>query len=296
MTIKFLGSGSAFVRADENFHSNILITDTQEQEVLETSEHTTLNTGEKKTITKHLLIDAGTHINESLYFHGLEATDIHAIFITHNHADHNGGLEYIGFKTYFIPPFGSKKPVLFGMTSVLDTLWNHTLKGNMGSLNEKRVGLQEYFEVLAIKPKQSFNFMNTQFIPVRMTHVVDDIMEVPAYGLKWAADNVKFFFSGDTQFDFWRLMPFWEEADIIFQDCEMAEYPDGVHAQLHQLIKIPEKYKRKMWLYHYSLQDKTYQELEAKVLEAGFAGLVKRSQEFNSKDLYNQLKKNKENN
>ena len=29
MTIKFLGSGSAFVRADENFHSNILITKTQ---------------------------------------------------------------------------------------------------------------------------------------------------------------------------------------------------------------------------------------------------------------------------
>ena len=51
-----------------------------------------------------------------------------------------------------------------------------------------------------------------------------------------------------------------------------------------------------MWLYHYSLQDKTYLELETMVLEAGFAGLVKRSQEFDSKDLYNQLKINKQNN
>lgn len=298
MKIKFLGSGSAFVKTKENYHSNILITKSEEVNQFgqpnpyqpEDVDGGVVYIG-TEIETRHLLIDAGGHINESLDENGLEATDIDAIFLTHNHSDHNGGLEFIGFKTYFIPPFGSKKPVLFGAVTVLETLWERVLKGNMASLNGKKVNMSEYFNVHTIKPKQSFNFMNTHFTPVRMTHVVDDTDEVPAYGLKWEEDGIKFFFTGDTQFDFWRLMPFWEQADVIFQDCEMMEYPNSVHAQFHQLKQIPEQYKNKMWLYHYMLYGKTYEELEAQVLEAGFAGLVKKGQEFDTQKLKEELKK-----
>ena len=72
---------------------------------------------------------------------------------------------------------------------------------------------------------------------------------MPAYGLKWSEDGINFFFSGDCQFDFWRLMPFWEEANVIFQDCEMMEYDGSVHAQFRQLNEIPKEYKSKMYLY-----------------------------------------------
>jgi ribonuclease BN (tRNA processing enzyme) len=270
MKITFLGSGSAFVKISENYQSNILITVSEEQE--------------SETTTKNLLIDAGSHINESLDSIGLDESDIHAIFLTHNHSDHNGGLEYIGFKTFFTPDI-KDKPVLFADTKVLTTLWDDVLQGNMRSINGQQVNLSAYYNVKSVKPKTSFQFLGTVFTPVRMTHVVDHIDEVPSYGLKWEHNDVKFFFSGDTQFDFWRLMPFWEYADVIFQDCEFLEYENSVHAQFHQLRDIPEQYRSKMWLYHYMLYGKTFEELETEVKSAGFAGLVKRGEEFDTNQL-----------
>jgi ribonuclease BN (tRNA processing enzyme) len=76
------------------------------------------------------------------------------------------------------------------------------------------------------------------------------------------------------------VMEAFEQADMIFHDCEFAEYPNSVHAQFHQLCTLSNEIKSKMYLYHYSLNDKTFEELESEVLENGFAGLVKRRQEF----------------
>ncbi len=293
MKIKFLGSGSAFVipERDNNYQSNILITKTIETPIVHENEHNTL-LGETEIITRALLIDAGEQIASSLYYNGFNVTDIDAVFITHNHSDHNSGLNYIGFKTYFIPPFGDNKPALFAASRVMETLWENVLKGNMESLNDKRVGIDEYFNVYPIGPKQSFNFQNTQFTPIKVPHVINDLEDVPSYGLKWTEDNVKFFFSGDCQFDFWRLMPFWEEADVIFQDCEMMDYDGGVHAQFRQLNEIPADYKSKMYLYHYIIYgNKTVEELEQEVINAGFAGLVKCGQEFDTLEISNTLNK-----
>lgn len=271
MIIKFLGSGSAFTMPKENYHSNVLISKTYiADDGVET--------------VRNLLIDAGHHIGESLDHYGYTPFDVHAIFLTHNHGDHNGGLEYLGYKTFFTPPIGENKIPLFGNVQVLNTLWENTLKGNMGNLQGMgKVDLNTYFLVDPIAPKHSFYFVNTIFTPVRMTHVVDQFDEVPSYGLKWEDDDVKFFYSGDTQFDFWRLMPFWEYADVVFQECEFMEYDNSVHSQFRYLKDIPEQYKAKMWLYHYSLNGKTYEELENMVKEAGFAGLIKRGQEFDTK-------------
>lgn len=266
MKIKFLGTGSAFVTTDENFHSNILITKTGEID------------GE--IFTKKLLVDVGYQIPEILKYYNINVTDIFSIFITHNHGDHNGGLEYLGFKTFFDPD--AKKPMLFANKKVLDVLWDNVLKGNMESTVGKRVGLSDYFELRYIRPRDGFQLLNTEFFPIRMPHVVDDDDEVPSYGLKWEEDGIKFFFSGDCLFDFWRLMPFWEYSDIIFQECEFLEYDNSVHCQFKDLKQIPEIYKQKMWLYHYSLNGLTYEELEKEVIDNGFAGLIKRGQEFDT--------------
>jgi len=77
----------------------------------------------------------------------------------------------------------------------------------------------------------------------------------------------------------------WDKAEVIFHDCEFAEYPNSVHAQFHQLKTLNVETKRKMWLYHYSLGARTYEELESEVIEAGFAGLVKRGQEFDFREM-----------
>jgi len=274
MKIKFLGTGSAFVTTDENFHSNILITKTG---VIEGEEY-----------TKSLLIDAGEHIPSVFAYYDIDVADINYIFITHNHSDHNCGLNYLGFKTYFNPDL--PKPGLFADIKVMDVLWTNVLKGNMGSLNNVgRVSLSEYFITHNIRPRDGFQILNTEFYPVKLPHVIDDYEEVPAFGLKWTEMGVKFFLSGDVLFDFWRLMPFWEFADVIFQDCEFLEYDNSVHCQFHQLKDIPEKYRSKMWLYHYMLYGKTYEELNTEVKDAGFAGLIARGQEFDVEKIKDQL-------
>lgn len=270
MQITFLGSGSSFVTAAENFHSNVLITSTGDIDG-------TLQ-------TKHLLIDAGFHLSEILSYYNMAATDIYAVFLTHNHGDHNGGLEYLGYKTYFDP--NAPKPMLYGNTRVLKTLWDDVLKGNMGSINGmSSPKLLDYFDVRYLKPRSGFQFLNTEFFPVRLPHVIDEDEEIPAFGLTWKTDGINLFYSGDVQFDFWRLMPFWEHADIIFQECEFLEYENSPHCQFNQLNEIPTIYKSKMWLYHYGLNGKTYEELESQILRSGFAGLIKRGQLFDTKKL-----------
>jgi len=279
MIIKFLGSGSAFTipERDDNYQSNILITKTG------------VINGE--TYTKNLLIDAGEQIASSLYHYGYDERDIDYIFITHCHSDHNSGLNFLGYKTYFNPDV--EKPTLFANTKVMDTLWENVLKGNMESINGVgRVKLSNYFNTISIFPKDGFQFLNTEFFPVRMSHVIDDYDELPAFGLKWEENNIKFFMSGDTQFDFWRLFPFWEWADIIFQDCEFAEYENSVHCQYNQLKELPSIYKNRMWLYHYILKDITFEEMNKKVKDDGFLGLIKKGQEFNTKNPKSFLKFN----
>lgn len=56
-------------------------------------------------------------------------------------------------------------------------------------------------------------------------------------------------------------------ADIIFHDCETAGSFSRVHAHYSDLVTLNDKYKNKMWLYHY--QQNPSQEPE----EDGFKGL-----------------------
>lgn len=286
MTLTFFGSGSAFVLAEENYQSNILIEKEWVGPVLDENGD---ETGETENRIGRILFDAGTTIPEALNYFGYEVTDIDGIILSHLHADHCGGLEYLGFKTYFIPEFGTNKPKLISNPKVLTALWENTLKGTMGSLRGERAKLDTFFSVLPVKPRESFYFANTEYFLTQVPHVVDDMEEVPAFGLKFVEDNTKVFITGDTMFDFWKHIGNYEWADVIFHDCEFKEYPNSVHAQFHQLKTLPEQYKKKMYLYHYMLDGKTFEELEKEVLEAGFAGLVKRGQQFDTKVMKEEL-------
>ena len=72
MRLIFLGTGSAFTL--ENYQSNMLV---EAQEGL-------------------LLIDCGGDARHSLARRGWTALDITDIYISHLHADHIGGLEWLG--------------------------------------------------------------------------------------------------------------------------------------------------------------------------------------------------------
>ena len=278
MKITFLGSGSAFSLAEENYQSNILIS----------------------TEDKNLLYDCGTTIPEALNAKGMKPQDLDAIYISHLHADHAGGIEYVAFKTFFEvfafgkTEFGSMKPNLYGHSTILSEGWDNTWKGGLQSIQGQTNSLETYFDTHYMESNDDFNFHGISVQPIQTVHVVDNRMINPSYGImvqerkdthEGTIYGERVFISGDSQFAPNQMLTYFKQADVIFHDCEFAVYDNSVHAQFHQLKTLGEDTKKKMYLYHYSLSGKTFEELEAEVLDAGFAGLVKRGQEFDFNNL-----------
>ena len=71
-----------------------------------------------------MLIDCGSDIKHSLFEQGLSHTDIDAVYISHLHADHVGGLEWLGFSKLFND---KKKPKLYISPKLQTELWNNVL-------------------------------------------------------------------------------------------------------------------------------------------------------------------------
>ncbi len=258
MVITFLGSGSAFVNSNENFQSNIVL----------------------KVNDKRLLYDCGTTINDALNNVKLEASDIDSIYISHLHADHSGGIEFMAFKTFFSP---DAKPTLIGHSDILSKGWKHSWSGGLEANQGESVELKNYFNLITHSNIGRFEFEGIMFEPVKTHHVDNKNGWVPSFGLFFNTGKNKVLITGDTQFDTKTLLPYYKKADQIFHDCEFADYPGGVHAQFKQLSTLPKEIKAKMYLYHYSVTDYTITQYKDMVKEEGFAGLVTRAQSFSIK-------------
>ena len=110
-----LGTGSAFTM--KNYQTNYII----------------------QRNGKNLLVDCGGDVRFSLRDQGLSANDIDAVYISHAHADHIGGLEFLGFTRYFtkkaVEQAGSQNPkplpTLFCERAMVRTLWDNSLSGGM---------------------------------------------------------------------------------------------------------------------------------------------------------------------
>lgn len=276
--IIFLGSGSAFCLSEENYQSNIAI---------------------KTENGKILLFDAGSTINDALDNAKISVNDINSIFISHLHNDHIGGLEFIALKRYFDKfPFGENPPTLIGKKKILKSLWSKSLKGGLEYIEGEEKKLNSFFKVQKLdRDEMDFKFENLDIELVKTKHVHEVLYKnTLSYGIIIKGQKTVFI-TGDTQFDS-KLIPYYEKADIIFQDCEFANYPRSIHAQFHELCELPIEVKKKMFLYHYSLEIKDndenksnsnkfkspiYEDLklrEKTVKNAGFAGLIKRGRKF----------------
>ncbi len=133
MKLTFLGTGSAFTM--DYFQSNMLVEE-----------------GEQR-----LLIDCGGDVRRSLNTQGLSAFEITDVYISHLHADHIGGMEWLGLITYFVrtKKDPSLRPRLHIRTPLIEDLWL-SLHGGMGTVEGEVADLETFFAVQPIDKNGSF--------------------------------------------------------------------------------------------------------------------------------------------
>jgi ribonuclease BN (tRNA processing enzyme) len=156
MKIKFLGTGSAFCL--NNFNSSYLIT----------------NNG------KNLLFDAGTDIRFALKESRLSYKDIDSVYISHLHADHCGGIEYLAFCSFFDP--NKKKINLIGDFHILMEGWEHVWSGGLNPHSGQYINehsLSEYFTTYYLYRRYNYikNLIweNLALTVVQTNHNIDNL-------------------------------------------------------------------------------------------------------------------------
>ncbi|MCF6775119.1 MBL fold metallo-hydrolase [Thiotrichales bacterium 19X7-9] len=252
MKLIFIGSGSAFITGEDNYNSNMLLVD-------------------ERTKAK-LLIDCGSDARHSLYKAGYRYNDITHVYISHLHADHSGGLEWLALNNKFDPK--CDKVNLFANETVIKEMWQHSLKAGLSTLQNEHCTLETFFNVFPIESNGAFTWNKIVFQTVQTVHVVSGYNLMPSFGLIFTINNKKIFITTDTQFAPAQLIDLYNDADIIFQDCETSVIKSGVHAHFDELTTLDHSIKSKMWLYHYNngnLPD---------AVKSGFKGFVKRGQIF----------------
>lgn len=250
-SLQFLGTGSAFTVGDGNWQSNMLLT---------------ASTG------KHLLIDCGSDARFSLFEVGKTAKDLDGVYISHLHADHVGGLEWLAFSTYF--GHEKKRLKLYCEESLVQPLWEHVLQGGLSSIQGVDATLATYFDIYPLSSSDSYSWENISFQLFQTVHVVSKYHIIPSFGLVFEIGNKKIFLTTDAQHSPSQIDEMYEEADLIFHDCETTTKKSGIHAHYSELQQLPEHIKKKMWLYHYHPGKLPPAEAD------GFLGFIKKGQLF----------------
>lgn len=256
---------------------------------------------------RHLLIDCGTSSEYALAEAGIDVADIDAVFITHEHGDHLGGLASLGLATYFDPTHAKLK--VYTDAQLMPQLWERSLRGGMDTLEGKVVGMNDYFDCRPVPTNGSFCWPEDSksgyiwFTPIQMLHVVAGNSFMPTFGLmitpsplgsvgayKYvlggegkkpiACDHRKrIFYTSDTQFCPHQIQCFYDQADQIFHDCETAPYYSKVHSHRDDLDGLDAATKEKMHFMHYQ-PVAPIEEMQVWAKEHGFAGFVVKGQEF----------------
>jgi len=277
-TMTFLGVNDMFANGIDEFHTNVWIEDENE---------------------KAMLIDCGTDAKASIQKAGKKVDNLDAVYISHLHGDHCGGLEWLGYYSFF--KLGRKLKLFIEM-DLVDLLWKQ-LYPSMGKVSGRPMILHDYFDVVPIRGLDHpyFNWDDINFAVIPVPHIKMDYGIVYSYGLSFGdeIDSSMFWLTTDTnianyakQKHWWDVytnidgifgdyMHHYHEHGMIFHDCffKMVSVPIDrlVHSTYNSLANFPNDIKKKMWLVHHgTLNDNMYDMAE----EDDFLGFLKRGQIF----------------
>lgn len=215
-----------------------------------------------------LLIDAGTDIRHSLgelALHPIIHTEaerinngnvgqlIDSLYVSHLHSDHVGGIGWMALMSKFTA--NPRKINLYSNHALMNELWEKTLRGDLETLEGEIATLTTFFNCHPIEDNGSFTWEGIHFQTVQTLHVVSGYKFQHSFGLlisDFEGEGKKVFITTDTQFAPRQLPKFYDQADIIFHDCETSPFKSNVHAHYDDLKTLDPKHKSKMWLYHYN--------------------------------------------
>lgn len=211
---------------------------------------------------KRLLIDAGTTLRYSLPQSGLKVTDIDAIFITHFHSDHVGGLEEFLQRCYFRLENGvhtPHKPILIMLPSQVQLFQDALGVG----LTTNGLCLDDFCTVQLIEKNEIILFGHRlSFINTTNLHTKD--MASYALSIFSLKTGINVLFSSDikdlSQSNF--LFYINEKTKAIFQDIQLYHVDQGVHAELHEVLSYyPTSLHRLIYAMHYSDDVANFEEI-----------------------------------
>ena len=234
LSVLFIGTGSAFSK--RYFQTNVLVVKGND----------------------HLLIDCGTLCPYALEKnYGLELKHIDNLLLTHPHADHIGGVEELALVDRYVK---KQKCNLVITDEFKQLLWNESLKGGLKVNEEGPLTLDDYF--VQIKPEQivaqpfeiyeaNVGSINVKLFRTRHVTCSDPEVFQISYGLM-IDDRV--LYPCDTQFNPEQLDYLVHNfpVKVIFHDCDISGYSEGVHASYAQLKTLPDEIKAMTYLCHYN--------------------------------------------
>ncbi|MBD8496811.1 MBL fold metallo-hydrolase [Paenibacillus arenosi] len=218
MTVKLqmLGTGSAFAKQYAN------------------------NNGIISTSSTKLFIDCGITAPLALHQLGLTFDQLDGAIITHLHGDHVGGLEEYGFQMMFRY---KRKPKLYIANTLVEPLWEHTLKGGMSQPGLEC--LEDVFDVQPLVPDTSYVIDDECSIRLIQT---PHIPNKSSYSL---LVNETFFYSADMRFQPQLLEQLVQQGvSSIWHDCQLVGAGE-VHATITELLSLPPAIQSIISLMHY---------------------------------------------